>query len=35
MTLDAGSWRDLSEQAEFMARRILGTDFGKVKKATL
>jgi glutamate racemase len=26
---------DLSEQAEAMARRFLGTDFGKVKKATL
>ncbi len=26
---------DLSEQAESMARRFLGTDFGKVKKATL
>lgn len=26
---------DLSEQAEAMARRFLGTDFGKVKKASL
>ncbi len=26
---------DLSEQAELMARRFLGTDFGRVKKATL
>jgi glutamate racemase len=26
---------DLSEQAEAMAKRFLGTDFGKVKKATL
>ena len=26
---------DLSEQAEAMTKRFLGTDFGKVKKATL
>lgn len=26
---------DLFEQAEAMARRFLGTDFGKVKKTTL